>query len=395
MHAAAEEGKGSATSRTGEVLVVDDEPGVARATERALSKNGYQVTVATGGRDAIQKAATVRFDAIVSDLGMPDIDGRELLKAIRAIDLDVPFIFVTGRPNLQSAIEAIEYGAFRYLIKPVALQDLLDVVERAVGWHRLAILRREAEAAAEFDRSLGTDRAGLEARFAAAFDSLSIVTQPIVSAQSPTVIAYETLVRNHEPTLRNPLALIDAAERIDRIVDLGRAIRGLVAQLLSDAPESVQLFVNLHPADLEDDELFAADGALTPFARRVVLEITERAALDEIDGLPARIARLRELGFRIAIDDLGAGYAGLSSFAALEPDVIKADMSLVRDIDTSPIKQKLMGAIAGLANDLHVHLVAEGIETSAERDCVVALGAHALQGYLFARPGRGFPSISS
>jgi len=122
---------------------------------------------------------------------------------------------------------------------------------------------------------------------------------------------------------------------------------------------------------------------------------TPRAALDEIRGLSAKIARLRALGFRIAVDDLGAGYAGLSTFAALEPDVIKADMSLVRGIETSSIKQKLIAAIATLANDLRINLVAEGIETPAERDCVVALGAHALQGYLFARPGRGFPSISA
>jgi EAL domain-containing protein (putative c-di-GMP-specific phosphodiesterase class I) len=70
-------------------------------------------------------------------------------------------------------------------------------------------------------------------------------------------------------------------------------------------------------------------------------------------------------------------------------------MSLVRGIETSSIKQKLIAAIATLANDLRINLVAEGIETPAERDCVVALGAHALQGYLFARPGRGFPSISA
>lgn len=93
------------------------------------------------------------------------------------------------------------------------------------------------------------------------------------------------------------------------------------------------------------------------------------------------------------MDDLGAGYAGLSSFAALEPEVIKADMTLVRGIEDSPIKQKLMGSIATLARDLGVQLVAEGIETPGELACVTALGAHAVQGYLFARSARGFPAI--
>jgi EAL domain-containing protein (putative c-di-GMP-specific phosphodiesterase class I) len=84
----------------------------------------------------------------------------------------------------------------------------------------------------------------------------------------------------------------------------------------------------------------------------------------------------------------------LSTFAALEPDVVKADMSLVRGIETSPVKQKLLRAISALATELDIRLVAEGIETIAERECVTALGADALQGYLFARPERGFPTVS-
>jgi EAL domain-containing protein (putative c-di-GMP-specific phosphodiesterase class I) len=315
-----------------------------------------------------------------------------LLRAIRAKDLDVPFVFLTGSPDLQSAIGAVEYGAFRYLIKPAASTELLDVVSRAVHWHRFAVVRREA--AREIEGPPMMDRAGMEARFGAALDRMWIATQPIVSWRSRTILAYETLVRTDEPTLRNPSELFAAAERLERTRDLGRAIRRLVARLIPEAPKSAEVYVNLHPSDLEDDELCSNSGVLTPFADRVVLEITERAALDEIRGLPARVTLLRKLGFRIAVDDLGAGYAGLSSFAALEPDVVKADMSLVRGIEGSAIRQKLVGAIAGLANDLHIHLVAEGIETAAERDCVDALGAHSLQGYLFARPGRGFPAVS-
>jgi len=307
------------------------------------------------------------------------------------LDLDVPFVFLTGSPDLESAIDAIEYGAFRYLIKPVAAADLVDVVSRAVHWRRLAVVRREA-AGELHGRPIG-DRAGLEARFESALVSLWIATQPIVSCESRSILAYEALVRTEEPTLRNPLHLFDVAERLGRTQDLGRRIRRLVGEILPTAPESVLLFVNLHPADLEDDDLCAPHKGLAPFAKRIVLEITERAALEGVRGLRERVGRLRELGFRIAVDDLGAGYAGLSSFAALEPDVVKADMSLVRGIEASPIKQKLLGTIAALANELRVQLVAEGVETAAEHECVRSLGAHAVQGYFFARPGRGFPPI--
>src|SRR5580698_10769980 len=88
---------------TPSVLVVDDEPAVARMTERLLGRKGYRVTVAHGGREAIELARVHSFDAIVSDLDMPDVDGRALLRAIRKSNLDVPFVFLTGNPDLQSA----------------------------------------------------------------------------------------------------------------------------------------------------------------------------------------------------------------------------------------------------------------------------------------------------
>jgi EAL domain-containing protein (putative c-di-GMP-specific phosphodiesterase class I) len=377
--------------QTPSVLVVDDEPAVARMTERLLARNGYRVTVAGGGKEAIALAQTRSFDAIVSDLDMPGVDGRALLRAIRKSNLDVPFVFLTGNPDLQSAIEAVEYGAFRYLVKPVPPQELFDVVSRALRWHRLAVIRREA--AGELEGSASSDRAGLEARFSSALDKLWIACQPIVSWHDQNIIAYETLVWTDELSLRSPVDLFDGAEQLGRTEELGRAIRGLVANLIPRAPDSALVFVNLHPNDLADEELYSTDSGLAPFAKRIVLEVTERAALDEIRGLRERVERLRAIGYRIAVDDLGAGYAGLSSFAALEPDVVKADMSLVRGIESSAVKRKLVAAIAGLAKDLRIQLVAEGIETAAERDCVVALGADALQGYLFARPDRGFPPV--
>jgi EAL domain-containing protein (putative c-di-GMP-specific phosphodiesterase class I) len=295
-------------------------------------------------------------------------------------------------PDVESAVEAVEYGAFRYLVKPVPAEELISVVTQAIHWHRLALVRREA--AAELQARPVGDRAGLETQFASAMEKLWMATQPIVSWPEKTAFAYETLVRTDEPTLRNPANLFDVAERLGRVKDLGRAIRKLVARLVPEAPEGTSVFVNLHPADLEDEELLSDDGTLSPFASKIVLEITERATLDSISSLSRRVGRLRELGFRLAVDDLGAGYAGLSNFAALEPEVVKADMSLVRGIDTSPVKQKLMRTIANLTTDLNIRLVAEGIETVAERDCLLSLGASALQGYLFARPGRGFPTIT-
>ena len=134
--------------------------------------------------------------------------------------------------------------------------------------------------------------------------------------------------------------------------------------------------------------MFSADAPLSAFASQVVLEITERASIDAIDGLPARIAALRQMGFRIAIDDLGSGYSGLSSIVQLHPDVVKLDMSLIRGVDPSRRSKKLIASLVGVCRELGILVVAEGIETAAERDALVRAGCDLLQGYLFARPQR-------
>ena len=330
------------------------------------------------------------FDVIVSDIRMPGMDGLSLLRAIRKLDLDVPVVFLTGSPSLESAMEAMEHGAFRYLTKPIDASELTAVVERAACVHQLARVRRESSDQ-EQGKTTG-DRAGLEARFASGLEQMWMAMQPILSWRTRSVYAYEALLRTDELTLRNPVDFVDTAERLKRTPELGRRVRKRIADQLIELPTSISVFVNLHPSDLIDEELCSSDGALTPYARGVVLEVTERAALEQVPGIMAGVLRLRKLGFRIALDDLGAGYAGLSSFALLEPEIVKVDMSLVRGIHESPTKQKLFRSFAALCRDLNTEIIAEGVEVAAERDCLTELGGDLYQGYLFARPGRGFPS---
>jgi EAL domain-containing protein (putative c-di-GMP-specific phosphodiesterase class I) len=201
-------------------------------------------------------------------------------------------------------------------------------------------------------------------------------------------------MRVEEPTLPHPGAVLNAAERVDRIHDVGRAVRTSVVLGAQGACQSPLFFVNLHPEDLQDPVLFLPDSPFSKLAQHVVLEITERMSLDHIPEVQAKIALLRGLGFRIALDDLGAGYAGLTSFTQLEPEFVKLDMSLIRDVDATPMKQKIVRSMVGLCHDLGKLVVAEGIETTPERDFLVDLGCDLLQGYLFAKPGRPFPPLN-
>jgi EAL domain-containing protein (putative c-di-GMP-specific phosphodiesterase class I) len=123
----------------------------------------------------------------------------------------------------------------------------------------------------------------------------------------------------------------------------------------------------------------------------VVLEVTERSTIDDVKDIQIRVTALRRLGFRIAIDDLGAGYAGLSSFAALEPEIVKLDMSLVRDVHKSEIRQRLIGSLTALCKEMNMRVVAEGVERVEESEIVRNAGCDLIQGYLYARPGPPFP----
>ena len=373
------------------VLVVDDEPALLRGYKNALTRQGCIVEVASNARGALELLASSTFDVVVSDLHMPEMNGLEFLRAVRQLDLDIPVILMTGQPGLESAMRALEYGAFRYLTKPVDIQALDTVVRRAARLRGLARLKRQAfELDGVADQTPG-DRAGLEARFASALEKLWMAYQPIVSWRERRVFGYEALVRTTEPTLRNPAELLDTAERLGRLRDLGRLIRGRVA---ADAPglaPGVHLFVNLHSADLNDDELYDAHAPLSRLAERVVLEITERASLDDVRGVQPRMEQLRARRFRVAIDDLGAGYAGLSSFTLLDPTIVKLDMSLIRHVDQDRRKQRIVEAMVRLCGDLAMQVVAEGVEQPSERDVLVDLGCDLLQGYLFARPDAGFP----
>lgn len=376
------------------VLIVDDEEAVRRASARVLSAEGFEVVQAGDGREALGHLERGEFDVVVSDVTMPNMSGLELLRVIRQRDLELPVILLTGMPNVDAALEAGRYGALHYLTKPVDNARLVQAVSRAERLRRLAITKRMAMDVLGSTLPRAGDLAGLEQSLDSALANLWMAYQPIVRASDRALYGYEALMRSKEPALPHPGAILDAAERLDRLFDVGRRVRALAPLPLPSAPESALVFVNLHSADLADETLIEPDSPLVRSASRVVLEITERATLEGIRGLEKRIVELREIGFRIAIDDLGAGYAGLTSFAQLEPDVVKLDMTLVRDVEKTPIKAKLIQSLCAVCHDLGVTVVAEGIETVAERDCIIELGCDLLQGFLLAKPGPAFPPFS-
>jgi EAL domain-containing protein (putative c-di-GMP-specific phosphodiesterase class I) len=372
------------------ILLADDEPAILRAYGRVLERAGFSVVTASDGEQAAAVLREGQLDAIVSDIMMPRMNGVQLLAAVRELDLDVPVILMTGGATLELAAEAVHFGASHLLLKPLPPNQLVETVQRAVALHRLARLKRQALEMLGADDKLLGDQAALTVHFEKALSSLWMAYQPIVSVQERKVFAYEALVRSDDPSLSRPDLLFDAAERLGRLHELGRRIRAEVTKAVVEAPADALMFVNLRSEDLDDDELSAPGAPLSTVAPRVVLEITERNSIDGVRELPERIKALRRLGFRIAVDDLGAGYAGLSTLAQLQPEVVKLDMSLVRDIDRNPTKREIVTSMTKLCRQLGMLVVSEGVETVAERDVLLEANCDLLQGYLFARPERRF-----
>jgi PAS domain S-box-containing protein len=383
---------GKLLNDVGTILLVEDDEALRRMTTRLLEAGKYKVLQAGTVAQGLAEFARTTVDLVLSDINLPDAKGLELLKQIRQHDMDVPVILVTGAPDLEMATEAVRYGAFRFLSKPVANDELKRAVDYGVRMGRLAKIKRDALNLAGKSGIVPRDLAGIEICFENALASLWVEFQPIVTASGRTAQDFEVLLRNGEPSLRSPPAVIGAAQSLRRLPELGRCIRRKAAEAFSRAPADATLFVNLLAQDLDDPELFDPSAPLSQYAQRVVLEITERESLEPGEQLSHRIAKLRALGYRIAVDDLGAGYAGLTTFAALSPEIVKLDMSLVRDIDSTIAKQRTVGAMVELCQTMGIKVVAEGVESVAERDCLVRLGCDYLQGYYFARPSREFVS---
>ena len=368
------------------VLLVDDDASVQRLYARALRRVGYEETTAgdvTSGLGVVRDAG-IDIDVVVTDMALPDGTGIDVLDVVRAERPAVPVIFVTGSTEVELAVRALERGALRYLMKPVDGTVLCQAVEAA---RRIATALTSGYGAVDAFGAAGRDLANLDVRFDSALEGLSVAYQPIVSWSQRKLVAYEALVRTREASLRRPDRFVIAAERLGRLNDLGRRVRNSVARTAAELPPGVDVHVNLHPMDLTDPELFDRAAPLTRVAHNVVLELTERTALDRLGDVRDRVEELRGLGFRIALDDLGAGYASLSSLALLRPEQVKLDLSLVRGIARDLTRQVLVGAVREVCARMGMSLICEGVEDGTDLAALVTAGCDMLQGFLFARPG--------
>lgn len=187
-----------------------------------------------------------------------------------------------------------------------------------------------------------------------------------------------------------PGLVFDLAGRADLLFALDLAARRSAVECNARFRGPAKLFINFNPTSIYDPSycLRATAAAISEVGMRpadVVFELTEsnRADLDHLKGI---LAFYRQMGFPIALDDIGSGWSGLNLLHQLRPDYVKIDMDLVRGIDQDGFKQSIVHHLVQIARSEGIKVIGEGVETAGERDWLVAEGVDYLQGYLFARP---------
>jgi EAL domain-containing protein (putative c-di-GMP-specific phosphodiesterase class I) len=212
---------------------------------------------------------------------------------------------------------------------------------------------------------------------------LSVVYQPIVQLATRRVVGLEALSRFPPEHGWGPDRWFAEAWEVGLGVELEvAAVRRAVAQL-ARLPPDVYLSVNLSaPAVCSE----SVRSAMQNHESQVVVEITEHAVIDQYEPLTDAVDELRSNGVRLAVDDAGAGYSGLSHILRLGPDIVKLDMYLSRGINGDAARQALATAAAAFGAKVGMDIVAEGVETEAEAAALVEAGVHYAQGYLFGRP---------
>ncbi len=252
----------------------------------------------------------------------------------------------------------------------------------------MATLRAFAQLAAqqiESELNSQRSRAAVTERIAAviAADTLTILHQPIHDLRSGRPVGVECLARFADAAERGPDCWFAEAVAVGLGPDLELLAVRAALGTLPHVPSNCYLAVNVSPETVIGGSLRALVAGAS--RDRLVIEVTEHDAVSDYAALAAELQWLRSHA-RIAIDDVGSGYAGLRHIVDLRPDILKLDMSLTRQIDTDPARRALAHALVCFAREIGCKLVAEGVETEAERAALAQLEVGLAQGYLFSRP---------
>jgi EAL domain-containing protein (putative c-di-GMP-specific phosphodiesterase class I) len=335
------------------------------------------------GKDDIYCVDTVRSDRFLVFLG--GVPGDSLAAALRRADESRNALLSALRDGIAGAppgslLQAVRLTEGHAHVTPDPMVRMERAVQQAVSDAMLmSLVQRQTLKAVRLEE---LTRLIAEGRVRSVF-------HPIVRLRDGKVIGHEALMR---PLGGVPFDSVEDlfafAESTELLLEFETLCREQAIRAAAELEGAGLLFLNASARAVEDSrwssdalDVMLAESGFMP--QNVVVEITERVAIGRRDAFQKALETFKEHGYRVAVDDVGSGHASLQALAAIQPDFLKCDMSLVRGIDRSRIKQGLLESLGMLAGKMGARLIAEGVEREEEREALVKIGIELGQGYLF------------
>lgn len=388
-----------ADSPSATVVIVDDQPANVALLERLLTVADVAfVHGFTDPREALDHCASHVPDLILLDLHMPYLDGFAFMHALKTVvpdDVFLPVVMLTADVTTAVKEEALASGAIDFLTKPFDLNEVLLRVKNLLDTRarhtrlegRNATLSSALKAQMAEQQAVGEELARRDSRIDQALvpGALTPVFQPVYDLAAGELVGAEALARFAGPPRRPPNEWFAEAEAIGRGAELELAAAAEALDHLHLFPIGIFIAINVSPATAVVPEF---ETLLSSYpAHRIVVELTEHERVQDYDALLMTLDRLRGRGIRAAVDDTGAGYAGLQHLLHIRPDILKLDTALTRGLDTDPARRSLAISLLSFAEEIGATVIAEGVEFASELLTLQDIGIPWGQGYHLGRPG--------
>jgi len=365
------------------VLIVDDEPAVSQLLNVLLTSQGYATKMAATGKQALDNASG-NIDLILLDMVLPDFEGIKVCRELKANSQsrDIPIIAISGKQSKTDRIESLYTGIEDYLTKPFEPEELFARMDVVLRRHNIKTVEgsspQNQETIGELKRIINEE-------------SINVRFQPIYFLKPMRLLGFEMLSRPQTITpMFNPETFFRMALKYGVYYEVEMIGWRKALKIISENFDGGQkLFLNCDPYLVESDkfqtvkETFSHYGMST---NEVFLEITERSAVIAFEVFYEKLREYRQDGFKIAVDDLGAGYSSLESIIEIKPEAIKLDRHIVNGVCNDLYKNSIVKLFVAFCRENGIISIAEGIETKQDFDALIELGVDAGQGYYLCRP---------
>ena len=365
------------------ILIVDDEPAISQLLTILLNSHGYSTRVAVTGRQALESVPS-NIDLILLDMILPDSEGLKICQQLKsnAQTKDIPIIIISGKQSKSERIESLYIGAEDYLTKPFEPEELFA---------RMDVALRRHHGRSEEDDSLQHQETVCELKRIIDEESINVRFQPIYFLKPMRLLGLEMLSCPQTTTsMFNPEIFFKSALKYGVYYEVEMIGWRKALKIAADNFDGRQkLFLNCDPYLVESEKFDNVKSLFSDFgmsSNEIFLEVTERSAVSAFDVFYERLRDYRKDGFKIAVDDLGAGYSSLESMIELRPEAVKLDRHIVNGVSEDSYKNSIVKLFVSFCKENNIICVAEGIETKKDLEALIDLGVDAGQGYYLCRP---------